>query len=367
MFIYEHKNSTRFPWSDAKIADLLARASFLQGKLLGTLSAIGFDISKEADFLSLSHEIMKSNEIEGVLFNTDEVRSSVAKRLDFNLKKTTPTNHLLDGIVDMMLDATQSNDAPLTIERLCAWHAALFPTGYSGMYPIKAGQLRDDLQGEMQVVSYKGSTEIVHYQAPAAKELPAMLEEFCAFINAETKMNFLIKAAIAHLWFVTLHPFEDGNGRIARAVTEFVLAKSERTAFRFYSMSGQIQRERKAYYKTIESAQRGTPDITNWIEWFLKALFKALQSAEEMIGRISVKARFWQAHSSENFTSEQQKILNMVLDGTLRGQLTSSRWAKMCKTSQDTAIRQIKDLQNRGILIQVGAGRSTHYEMMRSL
>lgn len=363
MFIYECKNWTRFTWADDKIADILARVSFLQGKLMGTLSAIGFDVSKEAGFLSLAQEIAKSSEIEGVLLNTDEVRSSVAKRLDIDLKKNAPTNHLLDGIVDMMLDATQKYDEPLTMERLCGWHAALFPTGYSGMYPIKAGHLRDDAQGEMQVVSYKGSTEVVHYRAPAAKDLPALLSEFFAFINAETKMNVLIKAAIAHLWFITLHPFEDGNGRIARAITEFVLSKGEKTAFRFYSMSGQIQKERKEYYQTLEATQRGTSDITLWLKCFLKTLHHALMSAEKTIDLISIKARFWQARSGENFTSEQQKILNMLLDGTMRGLLTSSRWAKICKISQDTAIRQIKDLQIRGILTQKGAGRSTHYEL----
>lgn len=366
MFIYEHQNWTRFTWSDKDISGILARICFLQGKLTGILSAIGFDVRKETDFESLSQEILKSNEIEGVMLNTQEVRSSVARRLDFDFKKSLPTNHFLDGIVDMMLDATQNCSQPMTVARLCAWHASLFPTGYSGMTPIKAGQLRDDALGEMQVVSYKGSTEVVHYQAPAASELPELLEDFCDYINGEIKIPLPIKAAIAHLWFVTLHPFEDGNGRIARAVTEFVLSHGEDTPCRFYSMSGQIQKDKKNYYLTLEATQRGTSDITLWLKWFLTTLWKALQAAEKTLESISVKARFWQSHAGENFTEEQKKILNMLLDGTMRGQLTSSRWAKICKTSQDTAIRHIKDLQTRSILMQEGAGRSTHYRLSKN-
>lgn len=363
MFIYERENWTHFTWSDGEISDLLARASFLQGNLLGQLAAFGFEVGKEAGFLALSQEIVKSNEIEGVLLNTDEVRSSVARRLNVDLKKETPPNHFLDGIVDMMLDATRNVDKPLTAERLCAWHAALFPTGYSGLTPIKAGRLRDDAQGEMRVVSYKGSTEIVHYQAPPARDVPSMLDDFCAFMNAQTKMNAFIKAAIAHLWFVSVHPFEDGNGRIARALTEMALAKSERTPFRFYNMSGQIQKERKTYYMILEMTQRGDGDITSWLKWFLKMVGTALTTAQKTVEHLSVKAKFWQAHADEDFSSDQRMILNRLLDGTLRGNLTSSRWAKMCKTSQDTASRQIKILLERNILIQIGAGRSTHYEL----
>ena len=360
MYIYEHKNWPQFTYDDSKITDLLAKVSFAQGQILGRMQELGFDLRKEAVLINLTEEIIKSSEIEGEILNTKQVRSSIAKRLNIRNESAVDSNHHIDGIVNMMIDATHNFDADLTLERLYGWHAALFPTGYSGMYKIKVAALRDDRDGPMQVVSNKGNHEIVYYQAPAATLLYQYMQDFLKWLNIPDNENALVKAAISHLWFITLHPFEDGNGRIARAITDMMLAKAENTGYRFYSMSSEIQKQKNEYYKILEYTQKGSLNITNWIVWFLNCLLSSIKDSQQLITGILQKAKIWQKFSQIKLDENQRKIINMLLDG-FEGNLTSGKWAKICKCSQDTAIRSIRYLMQNKILNQVGAGRSTHY------
>ena len=360
MYIYEHNNWPNFVWNSDKIADLLAEVSFAEGQILGKMQELGFNLQQEAVLVNLTEEIIKSSEIEGETLNTEQVRSSIARRLNINNENSISSSHHIDGIVNMMIDATHNFNTPLTLERLFSWHAALFPTGYSGMYKIKVANLRDDHDGPMQVISNNGSREIVYYQAPDAKFLPKYMQDFLNWINTDSTENPLIKAAISHLWFITLHPFEDGNGRIARAITDMMLAKAENTAYRFYSMSSQIQKEKNDYYKVLEYTQKGDLDITNWLIWFLRCLLSSINSSQQLIANILQKAKLWQKFNQIPLDENQRKIINMLLDG-FEGNLTSSKWAKICKCSQDTAIRSIKYMMDNKILKQIGAGRSTHY------
>lgn len=360
MYIYEYENWPNFIWNDSKIANLLAKVSFAEGQILGKMQELGFNLQQEAVLVNLTEEILKSSEIEGEMLNTEQVRSSIARRLNIHNENSVSSSHHIDGIVNMMIDATHNFNDVLTLERLYGWHAALFPTGYSGMYKIKVAGLRDDRDGPMQVVSDRGNREIVYYQAPAAKFLPRYMQDFLNWINADNNENPLLKAAISHLWFITLHPFEDGNGRIARAITDMMLAKAENTIYRFYSMSSQIQKEKNEYYKILESTQKGDLDITNWIIWFLNCLLSSINNSQRLIVNILQKARLWQKFSQIKLDDSQRKMINMLLDG-FDGNLTSGKWAKICKCSQDTAIRSIKYLLENKILQQVGAGRSTHY------
>ena len=360
MYIYECKNWPNFVWNSGKIANLLAEASFAEGQILGKMQELGFNLQQEALLVNLTEEIIKSSEIEGETLNTEQVRSSIARRLNINNENSINSSHHIDGIVNMMIDATHNFNTPLTLERLYGWHAALFPTGYSGMYKIKVANLRDDHDGPMQVISNKGNREIVYYQAPDAKILPEFMHDFLNWINTDSTENPLIKAAISHLWFITLHPFEDGNGRIARAITDMMLAKAENTAYRFYSMSSQIQKEKNDYYKVLEYTQKGDLDITNWLIWFLRCLLSSINSSQQLIANILQEAKLWQKFNQIPLDENQRKIINMLLDG-FEGNLTSSKWAKICKCSQDTAIRSIKYMMDNKILKQIGAGRSTHY------
>lgn len=360
MYIYEQNNWPNFTWDNNKISNLLANVSFAEGQILGKMKELGFNLQQEAVLANLTEEIIKSSEIEGEMLNTEQVRSSIARRLNIYNESSINSSHHIDGIVNMMVDATHNYNSPLTLERLYGWHAALFPTGYSGMYKIKVAGLRDDKDGPMQVVSNKGFREIIYYQAPDAKVLPQYMQDFLNWVNTNHQNNPLIKAAISHLWFITLHPFEDGNGRIARAITDMMLAKAENTAYRFYSMSSQIQKEKNDYYKILEYTQKGNLDITNWITWFLNCLLSSINNSEQLIANILKKAKLWQKFNEINLDDHQRKIINTLLDG-FEGNLTSSKWAKICKCSQDTAIRSIKYLVENQILKQVGAGRSTHY------
>lgn len=360
MYIYEYPNWANFRWNDAKLATLLAQVSFCEGVILGKMQELGFNFKQEAILNNLTEEIIKSNEIEGEILNTEQVRSSIARRLNIHNDNPVQSNHYINGVVDMMIDATHNYDKELTLERIFGWHAALFPTGYSGLYKIKVACLRDDKDGPMQVTSNKGNREIIYYQAPDANKLPEYIKDFLNWLNSENDINPLIKAAISHLWFITLHPFEDGNGRIARAITDMMLAKAENTSYRFYSMSAQIQKEKNDYYKILEHTQKGDSDITDWIEWFLKCLLSSIKSSEKLIADILNKAKLWQKFNQCNLDEKQRKIINMLLDG-FEGHLTSSKWAKICKCSQDTAIRSINYLIDKGILQQQGTGRSTHY------
>lgn len=360
MYIHEQKNWPDFIWNNDELFDIIAKVSFKQGILLGKMQSLGFDFRQEALLNNLTEEITKSSEIEGELLNKDEVRSSIARRLNIHNEKSINSSHHIDGVVEIMIDASHNFETSLTYERLCGWHAALFPTGYSGMYKIKTACYRDDKEGPMQVVSNNRGREIVYYEAPKASLIKEYMNDFFKWVNETNDVNLLIKAAISHLWFITIHPFEDGNGRIARAITEFMLAKAEKSSYRFYSMSAQIQKQKNEYYKILETTQKGTLDVTNWIKWFLETMLQALETSETMVSKIIVKAERWMEFNKFTLDENQKKMINMLFDG-FEGNLTSSKWAKICKCSQDTASRSIKQLVEFGILKQQGSGRSTHY------
>jgi Fic family protein len=361
-YIHQQKDWPKFSWSAAEVEAQLAESSFELGKFLGRLSSIGFEVQNEAVCEMLSAEMLNSAAIEGERLNRDEVRSSVARRMEieFSAAKNV-VSHESEARADMMLDAVRNWDKPMTKERLFSWHAALFPTGYSGLAKIAVGVFRDDVQGPMRVVSHRGMMERVHFVAPPADRLFDETARFLDFVNA-TKggISWLVKAAIAHLWFLSLHPFDDGNGRLARALTEYLLAKGEESSMRFYSLSVQIQKEKDAYYEELERAQRGTLDVSRWVNWFLGCHLRSVKSAEAQLATILAKADFWREHSGAELNANQRKILNKLFDG-FEGNLTSSKWAKICKVSQDTASREINILVNKGILKLQGRGRSTHY------
>lgn len=360
MYIYQNENWPHFTWDKPKILARLAQIKLAQGLLLGKMQNIGFAMQDSALLQTLTEEILKSNQIEGQLLDIAQVRSSIARRLGLP-NEDIPVDRNVDGTVEMMLDAIQHYNAPVNKARLCAWHKHMFPNGKSGFYTIQTGNYRDDALGPMQVVSGPMGQEKVHYQAPDAPLLNAEMEKLFHFINTD-EMDNVLKAAITHLWFVILHPFDDGNGRIARALSELLLARSEASANRFYSMSSQIAKNRKEYYKQLEITQQGDLDITEWIEWFLQTLEQAIKDSDELLKNVLAKATFWKQHQGEAFNDRQSKMLNMLFDG-FKGNLTSTKWAKICKCSHDTASRDISDLQQRGILEQIGAGRTTHYQL----
>lgn len=363
MYIHELKNWPELSWSQAKLADLLAEVRHLQGRLLGRMESLGFGLREEATLETLTQDVIKTSEIEGEKLNAEQVRSSIAKRLGIDIGAAPQIDRNVEGIVEVMLDATRKYKAPLTDERLFAWHAALFPTGRSGMQRITVGGWRTKASGPMQVVSGAIGREWVHFEAPTYDRLKKEMSRFLKWLNAESETDPVIKSALAHFWFVTIHPFEDGNGRIARAIADMLLARSEKSAQRFYSMSAQIQRERKEYYDVLEHCQKGELDITPWIEWFLNCLKHAIVASEKTLEAVLVKAGFWKAHAGESFNERQRAIINRLLDG-FDGKLTSSKWAKLTKCSQDTALRDISDLLNRRILIKDEAGgRSTSYTL----
>lgn len=363
MYIHERDEWPEFRWDRAKLGSLLAETRHLQGRLLGRMEALGFQLREEATLQTLTQDVVKTSEIEGEKLDAAQVRSSLARRMGIDTG-TLPIDRNVDGIVDVMVDATRAHDAPLTQERLFGWHAALFPTGRSGMRPITVGAWRTHASGAMQVVSGPIGKERVHYEAPGHDRLKKETARFLKWCNSGTEGDPVIKSALAHFWFVTIHPFEDGNGRIARAIADMMLARSENTSQRFYSMSSQIQRERNAYYNILERCQKGTLDITNWIEWFLNCLKRAMAASEQTLEAVLVKARFWKAHAGESFNERQRKVINRLLDG-FEGKLTTSKWAKLAKCSQDTALRDVSDLVNRQILTKDQAGgRSTNYSLL---
>ncbi len=327
------------------------------------MEALGFELQNEAFLVTLTSDILKTNEIEGIVFNKEEVRSSIARRLGIDSGGLPPTNRNIEGIVDLMFDATNNFDMPLTKKRLFDWHYALFPMGKSGMFEIIVGNWRKDLKGPMQVVSGAIGKEKVHYEAPPANIIDAEMTKFFDWFNAQNDIDLVLKAGIAHLWFVTLHPFEDGNGRIARAITDMLLARSDGLPQRFYSMSAQIQNERKSYYDILEKTQKGKVDITEWIFWFLNILKKAIISSEETLAVVIKKHKFWINYGTKIKNERQKKVLNKLLDEFI-GDLTTSKWAKIGKCSQDTALRDIQDLIDKGILIKSDSGgRSTKYKL----
>jgi Fic family protein len=364
-YIYERKGWPKLAWDRAMLADKLAHVRHHQGRLIGRMEGLGFSLRNEAVLQTLTQDVLKTSDIEGEKLDQDQVRSSIARRLGLDIGGLTPSDRNVDGVVEMMLDATQSYAGPLTKDRLFAWHAALFPAGYSGMHRITVGDWRDDKSGPMRVVSGAIGKEKVHFQAPPTERLPKEMQAFLTWFNKAIDLDPVIKAGIAHLRFVTIHPFEDGNGRIARAIADMALARSEECAQRFYSMSAQIRQERNAYYDMLEKTQRGGLDVTAWLEWFLNCLDRAFHRAESTLGNVQRKARFWEDHLRDGLNDRQGLIINRLFDG-FEGKLTSSKWAKIAKCSQDTASRDINDLLRKKILVKDPAGgRSTSYSLKR--
>lgn len=359
-YIYDQPAWPRFTWDDAAIHTVFGEVRLLQGKLMGQLDALGFSAKEEATLSSLTQEVVKSSEIEGEQLNYDEVRSSIARRLGISTGGLVPSSRHVEGVVEMMLDATQRHASPLTAERLAGWHAALFPTGHSGPYAIEVGRYRT---GEMQVVSGAMGKEKVRYHAVPPHRVEAEMDRFLAWFNGDNGLDPVLKAAVAHFRFIIIHPFDDGNGRIARPLTDLLLARSEGSGERFYSMSAQILAERKQYYRVLQNVQHSTGDITEWLLWFLRCLKGAMLATEGTTRNILRKAAFWKRHEHTPINERQRAMLNRLLDG-LEGKLKTSKWAKMTKTSSDTALRDIKDLMGKGILRQTGeGGRSVNYEL----
>lgn len=362
-YIYLLKGWPTFTWEDEKIILPLSAVRHKQGRLLGKLEGLGFRLREEATLETLTQDVIKSSEIEGEKLPADQVRSSIARRLGIEIAGEVVANRNVEGVVEMMLDATQRYDLRLTSERLFGWHASLFPSGRSGMYKIKVGAWRDDAKGPMQVVSGAIGREKVHYEAPAAARLNVEMKKFLEWFNKTTPMDPVLKAAIAHLWFVTIHPFEDGNGRIARTIADMQLARADASSQRFYSMSAQIQRERNVYYDMLEKTQKGNLDITKWLLWFIECLDRAITLSEENLSVVTQKAKFWETHQGIALNERQRKMSNKLMDG-FDGKLTSSKWAKIAKCSPDTALRDIQDLIKKEILEkEEGGGRSTSYRI----
>lgn len=362
-FIYQLENWPKFTWKIDEFINLLSEARNLQGRILGKMESLGFDLRNEATLETLTLDVVKTSEIEGEFLNRDQVRSSIARKLGMEIAGSVDSDRNVDGIVEVMLDATQNCFKPLSTERLFDWHAALFPTERSGMQKITVADWRTDSTGPMQVVSGAMGKEKVHFQAPKSSVLESEMKQFIDWFNTNTQLDLVLKAAITHLWFVTIHPFEDGNGRITRALTDMLLAQSDKSSQRFYSMSAQIRVERKQYYEILEKTQKGNLDITDWIQWFLNCLINALKSTDITLNRVLFKADFWNKHAKTIINERQKKLLNKILD-EFEGKLTSSKWAKIAKCSKDTAIRDINDLINKQVLIkEKEGGRSTNYEL----
>jgi Fic family protein len=362
-YIYDQKGWPKFHWRLEFLSGQLASVRHSQGRLIGRMEGIGLARRAEATLQTLTEDVLKSSEIEDEVLDKEQVRSALARRLGMDTGALTPADRQVDGVVAMMVDATQQYDTKLTVERLFDWHAALFPTGRRGMSQVTAGAWRTDSTGPMQVVSGLAGRERVHYQAPEAGRLDQEMRAFLDWFNAGDQFDPVMKAGVAHLWFVTIHPFDDGNGRIARAIADMALARSEHSAQRFYSMSAQIRRERVAYFATLAATQQGDLDITAWLDWFLGCLGHAVDNVDRVLGSVLHKARFWDTHAGAPINARQHAVIDRLLDG-FEGKLTSSKWAALTKCSQDTALRDIDDLVNHGILQRGPAGgRSTSYTM----
>jgi Fic family protein len=362
-YIHQQNDWPNFTWNSEKLAIQLAAVHQQLGRLLGRMDTLGFNFRAEAVLRTLTLDVLKSSEIEGEILDSDQVRSSIARRLGMDIAGLVHPSRDVEGVVEMMLDATQHFDQPLTKERLLDWHAALFPTGRSGMYPITVGALRDDHLGPMQVVSGPHGHERIHFEAPSANRLAVEIERFLTWFNTEQAIDPFLKAGIAHFWFVTIHPLDDGNGRIGRAIMDMQLARADGSTQRFYSMSSQIRQERKMYYEVLERVSKGSMDITRWLEWLLGCLDRALVSTDSTLSDVLRKVRFWEEHAMASINERQRLMLNKVLDG-FEGKLTSSKWAKITKCSQDTALRDILNLIEQGMLIKdASGGRSTSYSI----
>ena len=367
VYIHQKKDWPNFKWDSEDIVNLLSEARNLQGRLQGKMEALGFELRNEALLDTLTLDVLKTSEIEGELLNHDQVRSSIARKLGLEITGSVESDRNVDGVVEMMLDATQNCFKPLTKTRLFDWHAALFPTGRNGICKIIVGDWRKDTTGPMQVISGLMGKEKVHFEAPNSDLLEKEMSSLLNWFSQNNKIDLVLKASIAHLWFVTIHPFDDGNGRITRALTDMLLAQADKSNQRFYSMSAQIRIERKQYYDILEKTQKGDLNITNWIQWFLQCLINALNSTEEVLVKVLFKGNFWQIHSKTIINERQKKLINKLLD-SFDGKLTSSKWAKIAKCSKDTAIRDINDLIEKEILRKEEAGgRSTNYELNRNV
>jgi Fic family protein len=363
-YLWQHPDWPQWRFDAAALAAPLAQVHRAQGHLAGRMAELGLAQRDQATLQALTQEVVTTSAIEGEALNPDTVRSSIARRLGVDIGALAPADRHVDGVVDMVLDATQHHAQPLTAERLFGWHAALFPTGYSGRVRIQVGAWRNDAASPMQVVSGPVGREKVHFQAPPTAALPSETAAFLHWFNATPAGDALIHAGLAHLWLVTLHPFDDGNGRVSRAVGDMALACAEGSAQRFYSFSAQIQRERKQYYDQLETTQRGTLDVTPWLSWFLACLLRAVQGADGLLSGVLNKAQFWQRWAGTPMNERQTRVLNLVLDG-MEGKLTNTKWATLGKCSADTALRDINDLLARGVLNKLeGGGRSTGYVLV---
>lgn len=361
MYIHELPDWPKFTWNQDKLANLLVAVRHQQGRLIGRMEALGFSLRSEAELQTLTQDVLKSSEIEGEMLDKDQVRSSIARRLGLDIGALTPVDRHVEGIVEMMLDATHHYDQPLTKERLFDWHAAMFPTGRSGMFKITVGAWRTGASGPMQVVSGPVGKEKVHFEAPAAKRLDKEMKVFLKWFNDDAQSDPVLKAGLAHLWFVTIHPFEDGNGRMARAIADMALARSEQSPQRFYSISAQIRQKRSEYYKVLEQTQKGSMDVSRWLVWFLERMSEAMAGAETTLASVLKKATFWEKVQAIPLNKRQRLVLNRIMDG-FEGKLTTSKWAKLARCSQDTAYRDILALLDSGILVKApGGGRSTSY------
>ncbi len=366
-YIHELLEWPGFRWDREALAEPLAAVRHRQGRLIGHMEALGFSLRQEAALKTLTEDVLKSSEIEGEKLDAEQVRSSLARRLGMDIGALKPVDREVEGVVEMTLDATSNYDQPLTGERLFGWHAALFPTGRSGMTRIQVGAWRDDSTGPMAVVSGPIGRERVHYEAPAAPRLHREMQQFLAWFNGPGDGDEVLKAGLAHLWFVTIHPFDDGNGRIARAIADMALARSEKSPQRFYSMSAQIRQERNGYYDILEQTQKGSMDVTPWMTWFLGCLDRAIAGAQTTLAAVLGKARFWERIAAIPLNDRQRLMINRLLDG-FEGKLTTSKWAKLAKCSHDTALRDIADMVDRGIFHRnPGGGRSTSYGLANPL
>ena len=361
MYIYEGQNWIDFSWDEKVVTPLLSDVRFLQGSFLVRIDSLGFEVNSQLEIDAVSNEVIASSQIEGVRLDADEVRSSVARNLGITHLESPDETPAVDGAVSIIIDATQNHAEPLTRERLCAWHSALFPTGYSSPYKIDVGTYR---KGAMSVVSGPVGHEKTHYEAPSSDQVPALMNEFLVWFN-DVEMEQLIKAAIAHLWFLTIHPFDDGNGRIARAITEMMLARSDNSPRRYYSMASYILAHRKDYYSAIEQAEKGTSDVTEWIAWFLSALQGAIEESDVAVSGVLHREAWWQGVADVQLNERQRKMLQLLL-GDFEGKLTSGKWAKICKVSSDTALRDINDLIAKDLLRrdESAGGRSTSYVLV---
>ncbi|MES2628231.1 MAG: Fic family protein [Bacteroidota bacterium] len=362
-YIYHHKNWPAFSWDSEEVLSLLSKVKFAEGKLSGKMFMLGFHSQDEALLQTLTQEVLKTSSIEGEVLDNDQVRSSVARKLGMDVFGLVPSDRNVDGVVDMIYDATKNHRLPLSKKRLSDWHHALFPTGRSGLYEINTGKWRDDKTGPMQVVSGAMGRERVHFQAPAAAVIENEMKQFLKWFEQEQQLDPVLKSAVSHLWFVTIHPFDDGNGRIARALADMQLTRADGNFPRYYSMSAQIRKERNQYYSMLEKTQRGDLDITDWISWYLKCLHSAILAADTLLAGVLAKANFWIRHRYENFNERQLMMINRLFDG-FEGKLTSTKWSKIARCSSDTALRDIQDLVAKGVLCKEEAGgRSTAYEL----